>query len=199
MHAHTHTHTHAHTGKPTDTNKNWHADRQRHKWNTLVRLVNQILDFSFTTWERESHRAPTTWILTPTFLFFPPEHRRRQVIIFSDVFLHGSSFLSPKTNTFFLRFSTEVYDICSALKPNALQLPSPCSHDCEAARRPGGGRGGRGGRGEWSVFKWGQTEERRDTWCSLSSSSSHLIQFHLILNFGGSCARYRLHPEDSDS
>ncbi len=50
-----------------------------------------------------------------------------------------------------------------------------------------------------SVFLSGGRQRRDgDTWCSVFSSSSHLIWVHPILNFGESCIRYRLHSEESD-
>lgn len=60
--------------------------------------------------------------------------------------------------------------------------------------------GAEGGREGWvCLFLSGGTQRRdRDTWCSVFPSSSHLIWFHPILNFGGSCIRYRLHSEDPD-
>lgn len=66
--------------------------------------------------------------------------------------------------------------------------------------RPAGGRGRVRGRERWEcLFLSGGRQGRdRDTWCSVFSSSSHLIWFHPILNFGESCIRYPLHSEVSD-
>lgn len=81
-----------------------------------------------------------------------------------------------------------------ALKPNALQHLS-LTPRTEAAKQTIWG-----GRGKWEcLFLSGGRQGRdRDTWCSVFSSSSHLIWFRPISKFGEGCISHWLLSEVSD-